>query len=80
MHCLDSFVVNSNTLVEPSYLYSTHENKNVAEFVCENDSQCIGIYDPGCDQKGPFKLVKNGLMISSVATDCMFKKKRYNGR
>ena len=78
MYSLDNFVSKGGILVDEPNMYRAHEDITVAQFVCENDSQCIGIYDAGCDQEGPFSLVKKGLVTSASAADCIFKKKRYN--
>ena len=79
MHFVDNFILQSNVEVDDSNSYGHHQNLSGAEITCENDSQCIGIYDPSCNRNGPFTLVKNGYMTSYSSQNCIYKKKRYNG-
>ena len=57
--------------------YDEHDNLNDAKRVCANESQCIGIFEGGCNKNGPFKLTKRGFMTSVSAANCIYKKNIY---
>ena len=61
-----------------SNLYDQHKHLNEAMIACENDSQCIGIYDDSCDKDGPFLLLKSGFVTSVSGTNCIYKKTIYS--
>ena len=77
---LDDFVVNTNSEVDASNKYSSYEKVDVAAMACRNDSECVGIYDEGCDSYGPFLHIKRGFIRSHDGSNCVHKKKRYDGR
>ena len=77
--CLDNFIVKDNIQVDGSNTYGYHEKLNFAEIACEKDSQCIGIFDESCDKNGPFSLLKNGFMTPISTSNCLYKKKHYEG-
>ena len=76
----DDFVVNTNSEVDASNKYSSYEQLDFAAMACRNDSECVGIYDEGCDGYGPFQLIKKGFIRSHYGSNCVHKKKRFDGR
>ena len=46
---------------------------------CTNDTDCVGIYDEGCDKDGPFLRIRKGFMSSKYGPNCVYKKKSYDG-
>ena len=60
--------------------YDEHDHLNDAKRVCANESQCIGIFEGGCNKNGPFKLTKRGFMTSVSGANCIYKKKKYGKR
>ena len=61
--------------------YKSYEQFNFAEKSCMNDSECVGIYDEGCDSYGPFLHVRRGFMRPSFdGPNCVHKKKGYDGK
>ena len=70
----------TNAHVYGSIKYGHFERLNFAKIACENDSQCIGIYDRHCKGQGPFALVKRGFMTSISGSNCIHKKKIYGGQ
>ena len=64
--------------IHMSNLYDQHKHLNEAKIACENDSQCIGIYEDSCDKDGPFLLLKSGFLTSVSGTNCIYKKTIYS--
>ena len=70
-----------NSEVEESNKYNSYEQLDFAAMSCRNDSDCVGIYNKGCDSHGPFLHVKRGFIrLSSNGPNCVYKKKRYDGK
>ena len=65
--------------MDASNKYNSSERLDFATMECKNDSECLGIYDEGCDKKGSFLQIKTGFMRSEfgTATSCVHKKKSY---
>ena len=67
--------------MEPSNKYNSYEKLDFAAMSCRNDSECVGIYDVGCDSYGPFLNVRRGFMRPSFhGPNCVYKKKIYHGK
>ena len=80
MHLSDEFSKKANSICFTTNQYGSYELLNFAELACENDAECIGIYDDHCDRKGPFQLCKYGIFEQdSYTPSCIYQKKEYNG-
>ena len=77
---LDDFILNINSEVDASNKYNSYEQLDSAVMSCRNDSECVGIYDEGCDSRGPFLHIRRGFMRSENDPHCVHKKKRYEGK
>ena len=77
---LDPFVLEQRIIIDNSNTYEQHKQLAFAKMACENDTECIGVYDEFCDEDGPFLKVKRGFMTSSYSPNCLFKKKQYEGK
>ena len=40
------------------YEYENYERLSYATMACQNDTECMGVFEEACDQDGPFSLVK----------------------
>lgn len=66
--------------MDASNKYNSYEQLDFAAMSCRNDSECVGIYDEGCDSNGPFLHIRKGFMRPSHGRNCLHKKKRYEGK
>ena len=67
--------------MEASNKYNNYEQLDFAAMSCRNDSECVGIYDEGCDSYGPFMHVRQGFMRPLFGgPNCVYKKKVYHGK
>ena len=70
-----------NREVEASNKYNSYEQLDFAAMSCRNDSECVGLYDEGCDFYGPFLHVRRGFFVRSFkGPNCVHKRKRYEGK
>ena len=77
---LHDFALHINTEVKVTNRYNSYEQLDFAAMSCRNDSECVGIYDEGCDSHGPFPHVRRGFMRPPFdGPNCVYKKKRYEG-
>ena len=53
---------------------------NFAETACEKDTECVGVFDDSCDQRGPFGLIRIGYMTLGSSPHCIYEKKVYDSK
>lgn len=76
----DDFSLHMHSKVDTSISSENYPLLDSAEAACRNDTECFGIYDERCDNKGPFLKTKGGFSSSESSSNCFYKKKRYEGK
>jgi len=71
--------VNLNSEPDATNKYNSYDRLDFAAMACKNDSECVGIYDEGCDNSGPFQHIRRGCRRSDYLPNCVYKKTRYDG-
>ena len=77
---LDYFTLKKNSSCSESNIYLRFIQVNDAGMACNSDSECIGIYDESCDQKGSYRLCKKGFQTLFKDPSCVYKKDKYFGK
>ena len=76
----DHFIGQSNIQIDEYNSYSQYMMLNFAETACEKDTQCVGVFDASCDQRGPFGLIRIGYMTLGSSPHCIYEKKVYDSK
>ena len=73
---LDEFEAKKNSTC--AYEYHNFNFLGSAEIACNEDPQCIGIYDKQGEGNGPFQLCKYGFFTPELQVSaCVYRKKSY---
>ena len=55
--------------------YENFSTESAAKTACSVDSNCKGVYDSGCDNKGPFYLCPLSATYAPSTSSCILEKK-----
>ena len=77
---LDNFIRKEHIEIDYLNLYGNFEQLSVAILSCQNDTECIGVFEEGCHQEGPFSLLKTGYLTTHDGWNCIYSKKDSQGR
>ena len=77
---LDNFIRKERIDIDYQNEYGNYERLSFATLACQNDTECIGVFEAACDRDGPFTLVKKGFYTPPRGYHCIYNKKESQGR
>ena len=76
----DDFKLKEYSACARSNIYDNFNHLSLAKNACNQDPQCIGVYDRKGDNTGPFQLCRHGFITPDVTvSSCIYKKRSYIG-